>query len=470
MVEATTREHGSSSTSGDAIDRMERLPSLAERYQAGKVLRNNVSRASHAGWDPPPDRRDPIDVLIESSEGRIPKLIPIRYARMLQTPFTFYRGAAAIMAGDLAHTPATGERVQACGDCHLLNFGGFATPERRLIFDINDFDETLPAPWEWDLKRLVASFVIAARSQRFSAREGRAAAASAVCSYREHMAEYSEMPALEAWYSSVEGNRLVKDREMRRFYERMIRKEQQRDAASEFAKLTHGGKVAPHIKDDLPLVFHVEAEKDPEFWVNVRLVLERYRESLPHDRRVLFDRFHFCDIAMKVVGVGSVGTICAIALFLAREGDPLFLQVKEARSSVLEPFAGKSVYENRGQRVVVGQRVMQAASDIFLGWTHGDKGRHYFVRQLRDVKISPVIEIMKPQNLIRYGAICGWVLARAHARSGDAAVLSGYMGKSDTFDKAIAEFAVAYANQNERDHAALVAAVRAGRIEVSTEA
>lgn len=446
------------------------LPTVAERCAAGKALRHTVGRATHAGWEPPRRRRDPVDVLIESSQGRLPNLVPIRYGRMLQSPFTFFRGAGAIMAGDLAHTPVTGVRVQACGDCHLLNLGSFATPERQEVFDINDFDETLPAPWEWDLKRLAASFVIAGRSNRFNKRECRSAATEVVRAYREHMAEYADMPTLDAWYARVES--LVdyaQDPEMRRFYQRMLRKQQHRDAASEFAKLTHDDKGVPRITDDPPLIYHGEEEQHPEFWVNVRRTLQRYRETLPDDRRVLFDRFRFFDVAIKVVGVGSVGTICGIALFLAREGDPLFLQIKEARASVLEPFAGKSVYQNHGERVVVGQRVMQTASDIFLGWTVGERGRHFYVRQLHDLKLKPVIEVMKPENLIRYGAICGWALARAHARSGDAAVLAGYMGKSAVLDNAIADFAEAYADQNERDHVALVAAARAGRIEVRTE-
>jgi len=450
--------------------RTDTLPTIAERRAAGKALRNTVGRTSHAGWEPPRRRRDPIDVLIESSQGRLPNLVPIRYGRMLQSPFTFFRGAAAIMARDLAQTPVTGLRVQACGDCHLLNLGGFATPERQQVFDINDFDETLPAPWEWDLKRLAASFVIAGRSNRFAQRDCRAAAAESVRAYRTHMSEYAEMDTLDAWYARVEG--LVddaEDPEMRRFYQRMLRKEEHRDAASEFAKLTHDDKGVPRITDDPPLIFHPEQEQHPEFWSNVRRTLQRYRDTLPDDKRVLFDRYRFFDIAIKVVGVGSVGTICGVALFLARQGDPLFLQIKEARRSVLEPFAGKSVYANHGERVVVGQRVMQTASDIFLGWTVGDAGRHFYVRQLRDLKLKPVIEVMRPENLIRFGTVCGWALARAHARSGDTAVLSGYMGKSAIFDNAVADFAEAYADQNERDHAAMVAAARAGRIEVRTD-
>ena len=441
----------------------------AERFQRGKSLRERVPRSSHADWKPPRGRADPIDVLIESSVGRLPHLLPIRYGRMLQSPFTFYRGAAAIMAADLAHTPTTNVRVQACGDCHLLNFGAFATPERRIIFDINDFDETLPAPWEWDVKRLAASFVIAARNNRFSKREQRAAALAAVRSYRERMHEYAATPTLQVWYASVSGLiESAKDPAMRRRLLRVERKEQHRDHISEFGRLAHTVKGVARIRDDPPLIYHPTIEQESELMERLRGALRQYRETLPDDRRVLYDRFELKDVAVKVVGVGSVGTACGVALFLAADNDPLFLQLKEARASVLEPFAGKSAYKNHGNRVVVGQRLMQAASDIFLGWMHGERGRDFYVRQLRDVKISPIIEIMKPFNLINYAAACGWVLARAHARTGDPALLAGYLGKRPTFDNAVTDFAVAYADQNERDHAALIGAVRAGRIEVRT--
>jgi uncharacterized protein (DUF2252 family) len=444
---------------------------LEERKARGKALREEAPRARHSGWKAARGRADPIEILRRNSAGRVPHLLPIRYGRMLRSPLAFYRGAAAIMAADLARTPASGVRVQACGDCHLLNFGSFATPERRVIFDINDFDETLPAPWEWDVKRLAASFVIAARNSHFSQRIARAAGAAAVRSYRERMAEYAELPTLEAWYASVSG--IVEDAEdpeLRSRYERLVRKERRRDHAREFTHLAYDAAGVACIRDDPPLIYHPDAERDPAFWREVHRVLARYRKSLADDRRVLFDRFRLCDLAVKVVGVGSVGTRCTIALFLAGENDPLFLQLKEARHSVLEPFAGKSAYANQGQRVVAGQRLMQAASDIFLGWTDGEGGRDFYVRQLRDVKITPMIELMKPRNLVNYARACGWVLARAHARSGDAAVLAGYLGKSETFDDAIATFAIAYADQNERDHAALVAAVRAGRIEARTDA
>ena len=395
----------------------------------------------------------------------IERLVPIRYGRMLQSPFAFYRGAASIMAADLARTPRSGLRVQACGDCHLLNFGVFATPERRRIFDINDFDETLPAPWEWDVKRLAASFAIAAQHQRFSARDARDAAAASARSYRRHMFEYAEQPTLDAWYARIDGVLEFTDPALRREYERAWRREKRRDSTREHHDFEHRPGRTPRIKPEPPLVYHPARNDDARFGANVRGALRRYRDSLPDERRALFDRFELCDVAMKVVGVGSVGTVCAVALYRGVRGEPLYLQVKEARASVLEAFAGASRYENAGQRVVVGQRLMQTASDIFLGWTHGDRGRNFYVRQLRDFKIKPAVELMNLQNLLHYAELCGWALARAHARSGDAEVLAGYMGRSGAFEAAIARFALRYARQNERDFDAFSEAARAGRVD-----
>jgi len=391
--------------------------------------------------------------------------VPIRYGRMLASPFAFYRGAAAVMAADLAATPTTGVQVQACGDCHLVNFGGFATPERLLIFDINDFDETLPAPWEWDVKRLAASMVIAGRHLRFSRRDARAAAVAAVRSYRRHMAVYAGEPALDAWYARIDAvPQLIEDPELRGEYAHAVRRQKQRDETREHHDLTHRGGRKPRIKSEPPLVYHPGAGDDPRFAGNVEAALRRYRDSLPDERRPLYDRFELCDVAMKVVGVGSVGTVCAVALFLDRNRNPLYLQIKQARASVLEPHAGASRYDNQGERVVVGQRLMQTASDVFLGWTRGDRGRHFYVRQLRDWKVKPALELMRPPNLVRYGEICGWALARAHARTGDAALLSGYLGRNPSFDLAIGRFAVAYAQQNESDYQAFKSAARSGRI------
>jgi uncharacterized protein (DUF2252 family) len=396
----------------------------------------------------------------------VPRLVPIRYARMLQSPFAFFRGAAAVMAEDLARTPRTGLRVQACGDAHLLNFGVFATPERRRIFDINDFDETLPAPWEWDLKRLAASLAIAGLHLRFPTRDARAAAAASARSYRQNMAAYAEEPSLDAWYARIDAlPELIEDPELRAEYARALRREKRRDESREHHDLVHHAGRKPRIKSERPLVYHPGPGDDARFGANIAAALRRYRDSLPDERRPLLDKFELCDVAMKVVGVGSVGTVCAVALYLDRNENPLYLQVKEARASVLEPFAGESRYDNRGQRVVVGQRLMQAASDVFLGWTRGDRGRHFYVRQLRDWKLKPALELMRPHNLERYGELCGWALARAHARTADPALLSGYMGRNASFDAAIARFALAYARQNESDYGEFLEAARTRRIE-----
>lgn len=451
-------------------------PSLMTRqdfYAAGKALRQTTPRKSHAPFKRRSGRFDPVRLLIESNKGRIEKLIPIRYGRMLPSPFTFYRGAAAIMAADLAHTPDSGITLQACGDCHLLNFGGFATPERRLIFDINDFDETHPAPWEWDLKRLAASFVIGGRNNNLKEGQCHEAAAATVRSYREHMAEMAKMPVLEAWYSYIDLEALIettKDPELFKARRKRLKKVlSQNTPEMHFPKIAEHRNGRPGIRDNPPYIYHIDEQRDPTFSRRVVDALKRYRNSLPHERQVLYDRYSLADIAIKVVGVGSVGTFCFVALFLSRVGDPLFLQIKEARPSVLEPFTSKSAFENRGQRVVVGQRIMQAASDLFLGWTYGDSGRHFYVRQLRDAKVRPMVETFDAQHLAEYAEACGWALARAHARSGSAARLTGYMGKSDVFDESIADFAAAYADQNERDYGLFKRAVRSGKIEIQLE-
>jgi uncharacterized protein (DUF2252 family) len=443
--------------------------SRADRRAAGKALREKVSRRSHAGWKPHANRPDPIDLLIESSQGRMPKLVPIRYGRMMQSPFAFYRGAAAIMASDLARTPATKIRVQACGDCHLMNFGGFATPERHLAFDINDFDETLPAPWEWDVKRLAASLVIAGRHNGFRRVDAREVAERSVRSYRQHMAEYAEYHVLQRWYEQLDTERLLagtKRKGWQKKLTKMFAKARARtNVEVDFPKLAHvrGGRIA--IKDNPRLIFHKSALKERAFDYLVKEAFRRYRATLSDDRQVLLDSFEMQDIAAKVVGVGSVGIRCGILLMMADENDPLFLQVKEARASVLEPYAGKSRYTNHGERVVAGQRLMQAGSDIFLGWTEV-RGRHFYLSQLRDAKISPVPEVLDPPAMGRYAEWCGWALARAHAKSGGVATISGYLGASARFDEAVARFGVEYADQNDRDHQALLKAIRAGRVGV----
>jgi uncharacterized protein (DUF2252 family) len=392
---------------------------------------------------------------------------------MMQSPFTFYRGAALNMAADLAVTPSTGLRVQACGDAHLLNFGAYATPERRVIFDLNDLDETLPAPWEWDLKRLAASFVLACRNNRFGEAVARDSALTCVRCYREAMAQFSEMRTLDVWYATLDFERIIpqiEDEVTRKRAEKMLAKVRQRGVVEhEFPQLVTTAGLRPEIKENPPLIYHWREQGREEFAANVRQAFARYRETLQEDRRLLLDRFKLLDIAIKVVGVGSVGTWCAVALLMAHEGDPLFLQIKEARSSVLEAYAGKSAHANHGQRVVAGCRLMQSASDLFLGWTESQLGRHLYVRQLRDMKIKMPVEVFTPSVMCQYAEACAWTLARAHARSGEPAKISGYLGKSDTFDRALAEFSVAYADQSERDHETLMKAVRAGKLEVFVE-
>lgn len=448
---------------------------VEDRLAAGKALRDRCPRKSHAAWKAPAKRADPIALLIASSKGRLPGLLPIRYGRMMVSPFTFYRGAAAVMAGDLATTPVTGLKLQACGDCHLLNFGGFATPERKLVFDINDFDETAVSYWDWDVKRLAASFVLAGRSNGFDDDDGREAAWWAVRSYRRRMIEFASMSVLEAWYASIDLEALIESgegREFGYFDERKIEQAISRTAhAHELAKLTYISGDQPRISDDPPLIFHAEdVQKDRHYRAQVEHAVRRYLDSLLPARRLLLERYRVVDVAMKVVGVGSVGTECGVILLMSGNGDSLFLQYKQAMASVLEAHSGSSPYADHGQRVVIGQQIMQTASDLFLGWTQGDDGRCFYIRQLRDVKVKPVIEGMRPQNMRNYAKACGWALARAHARSADAVTLAGYLGSGDAFEDALVEFAGHYADQTERDHALLRRAIRAGRIEARTEA
>jgi uncharacterized protein (DUF2252 family) len=448
---------------------------LEERLAKGKGLRDVAARNAQMEWKAPANRADPVDLLIENSKGRMEELLPIRYGRMMVSPFTFYRGAAAIMAYDLSHTPYTGLTLVADGDCHLLNFGGFATAERRLIFDINDFDEVSIAPWEWDVKRLAASFVVAGRANGFTAADCQEAAWLAAQGYRQRMAEYAGMPTLQVWsdvFDLAEIQENNPDKEMKRFYTKKLTSAAEQSAhEKEFAKLTFAAGDTPRILDQPPLIFHYGDERDKELFQVAVDTLKGYRKNLNLGVSLLLDRFAVVDVAFKVVGVGSVGTRCGIILLMSGRGDPLFLQFKQACPSVLEPYCGASPFEHAGQRVVVGQRAMQAAGDMFLGWTTGTgRGKyHFYLRQLSDAKIKPVIEIMKPLNLKNYAGLCGKVLARAHARTGDPVVLTGYLGKSTAFEDALADFSVAYADQNERDHAALVAAVRKGRIEARME-
>jgi uncharacterized protein (DUF2252 family) len=451
--------------------------SVDERAAQGRKLRDKVPRASQAGWSEPRKRRDPLEILLESNEGRIPELIPIRFGRMSESPFAFYRGAAALMAADLATTPASGLRVQACGDAHLMNFGGFATPERNIIFDVNDLDETLPAPFEWDLKRLAASVAIAAEHLMFPNSDAARVASDVVREYRERMFDYAGMHALDIWYDKIDlrkysdraGDPEIVADARRRLAERIEAEQRKTVADHLYPKLVSEQGTLPRIKDDPPLIYHPNLEQAPGLESGYTEAIARYRESLPEHVRTLFDRFHFVDLAVKVVGVGSVGTMCAVCLFVAGDGDPLFLQVKEARASVLEPYAGKSLHPNHGQRVIAGQHLMQSASDVFLGWTRGMNGRHFYVRQLRDMKMSAIIEDWDVGILRQYGRMCAHALARAHARSGDPAAIAGYMGSGQSFEDAVGEFATEYSQQNRRDYREFLKAIRSGKIEAVTE-
>jgi len=444
--------------------------SLADRRAEGRALRKAVARSSHGQWRPSARRIDPIALLSDSSEDRLPRLVPIRYGRMLHSPFAFFRGAAVIMAADLATTPATGLRVQACGDCHLLNFGEFATPERHLTFDVNDFDETLPAPWEWDVKRFAASVAIAGREIGLADKKARTVVARTVRAYRDALADFARMSALDVWYARLDAEtlvRLARHHSTQRLLRRTAKQARAHTVTHMFPRVTEVARGRRRIVDEPPRVFHPSPGKP--FEATIRSFLSTYRETLPPERRVLLDRYNFVDAAMKVVGVGSVGTRCSVALLLASGDDPLLLQIKEARPSVLEPYAGKSRFSDPGERIVVGQRLMQAASDIFLGWARGEDGRSYYLRQLRDMKGAAHLDLMSRPDLVEYAGFAAWALARAHARTGDAARIAGYLGKNDRFDRAVADFSLAYADQNEADYAAFKKAVRAGRLPAEIE-
>src|SRR6516165_2170292 len=453
----------------------------AQSAAKGKAARTAAPRVSHAAFNPGADRPDPIALLEEQAKTRVPELVPVRWGRMLVSPFTYYRGAALPMASDLARTPTTGLAVQACGDAHLSNFGIFGSPERRLVFDVNDFDETLPGPWEWDVKRLAASLEVAGRDNGFTTKQRRDIVTAAAARYRRAMREFAGMTHLEVWYTraDVDEARAEIDAQLtargRKTVDKSMAQPRTRDSMQAVAKLTRVVEGRPRILSDPPLLVPatelIPDDADREmFAAQMTRLIAGYRRTLETDRRYLLEQFEFCDLARKVVGVGSVGTRCWIVLMLGRDhGDPLFLQVKEAERSVLSRFAGASRYANQGQRVVAGQRLMQASSDIFLGWQRIEAGldgreRDFYVRQLRDWKFSIDIQAMIPHGMRRYGELCGWTLARAHARCGDRIAIASYLGNSDVFDKAIAAFAVAYADQNERDYQALNDAAATGRI------
>jgi uncharacterized protein (DUF2252 family) len=453
---------------------------VAARTAAGKDARRKAPRASHGLWEPADGRPDPIALLTAQATDRVPELVPIRHGRMSVSPFAFFRGAAAIMAADLAATPVSGIKVQLCGDAHLSNFGGFASPDRTLVFDLNDFDETLPGPWEWDLKRLVASVAVAAREAGLPRRRRRGIARGTARGYRDAMRALAQQRTLDVWYARVDEHELARQvaeldgADVRARFERGTAKARRKDSTRAFAKLTQRVDGQPRIAADPPLIVPLRDMLAPaqaaEQEARIARLIAAYRATLPADRRVLLDRFRLADMAHKVVGVGSVGTRAWILLLLGRDDeDPLFLQCKEAQASVLAPYAGASRFSNQGRRVVEGQRLMQAASDIFLGWirTTGLDGRErdFYVRQLWDWKVSADVEAMEPETLALYGRLCGATLARAHARCGDAVAIAAYLGSSDAADRALADFAEAYAEQNERDHAALLTAIEAGRLE-----
>jgi len=452
---------------------------VPERIDRGRAVRSAVPRSSHAEWEAPSDRPDPVALLHEQAETRVPELIPIRYGRMLVSPFAFYRGAAAIMASDLSRLPRTTLDVQLCGDAHLSNFGSYAAPDRRLVFDINDFDETLPGPFEWDLKRLAASFAVAGRSRGFDRGERERINRAVVDAYREWITSFAAMRTFDVWYSRVDIDALagmgaeLGAGVMKRF-ERNLAKARSKDSLAALGKLTRIVDGEPRFVSEPPLIVPVEelfGATSDQVVESVRKVIRSYRRTLQGDRRYLLERFRFVDLARKVVGVGSVGTRAWIALFVGRDNeDPLILQVKEAQASVLEPFLAPSRFANHGQRVVEGQRLMQAASDTMLGWIRADGydgiKRDFYVRQLWDAKGSAVVDAMNARTMAFYAGLCGRMLARAHARSGDAVAISSYAGSGNTFDRAIAAFAEAYADQNERDYEALKAAAESGRVEV----
>jgi uncharacterized protein (DUF2252 family) len=454
-------------------------PTMAERAARGEAARTLVPLSVHGEWQPSSDRPDPVRLLEEQGVSRVPELVPIRYGRMLVSPFTFYRGAAYLMASDLASAPRTGLSVQLCGDAHLSNFGVFAAPDRQLVFSVNDFDETLPGPFEWDVKRLVASFAVAGRDRGFDTKQRKSINQATARSYREAMLDLAEMKKLDVWYSRLAVDEIetqlratLKQGQVKR-YEKNVAKARSKDSIKAFDKLVQVIDGRPRLVGDPPLIVPIE-DLLPDLQYHqvdeaIHNLLRAYRRTLAGDHRHLLEGFRYVHAARKVVGVGSVGTRAWILLMLGNDdSDPLFLQAKEAQASVLEPFLGKSRYPNHGQRVVEGQRLLQSASDIMLGWirSSGIDGitRDFYIRQLWDGKGSAIIEAMKPSAMSAYAGLCGWTLARAHARSGDAAAIATYLGTDDRFDRAMARFAETYADQNERDYATLKLAVDSGKV------
>jgi len=443
----------------------------ADRRERGKSLRKSCPRSSHADVVLGQPKRDPMALLEDSNRDRLKNLLPIRFTRMAESAFAFFRGTAVLQAHDLQGTPSAGITVQCCGDCHLMNFGGFATPERTLIFDINDFDETHPGPFEWDVKRLAVSFVLSARWRGFDKSDAKRMATTAVASYRTAMAQYAEMSVLETWYAQISLehllDRVADNAALEKIVRKGIRKAQENTSDHVFEKITTTVDGQTRIAVQPPLLYHT-----PNYEQHMREEMEpffkRYRETLPAERQALFDRYRLVDTAGKVVGVGSVGTRCFIALLMGNQDDPLFLQIKEARPSVFAGRADTPLTKQNGERVVTGQRLMQSASDIFLGWTTGSGGRDFYVRQLRDMKVAPDITDHTPRHLTAYAEVCGHALARAHAKAGDATTIAGYLGSSETFEKSIAAYAIAYANHVEEDYEKFRSGIRSGRFPTET--
>jgi uncharacterized protein (DUF2252 family) len=452
---------------------MAQYMTVEERRAIGTAARKAASRRSHGPWKPAADRPDPVALLRADDATRQQRLVPIRWGRMSVSPFTFYRGSAGLMAADLAAAPTTGLHAQLCGDAHLSNFGAFASPERTLLFDVNDFDETLPGPFEWDVKRLAASFVVAARNNGFTASQALESATMAARSYRLRMAEFAQMGDLDVWHSRVSGDDAARlagtlGKEQAKHTQKGLAKARSRDRLQAAGKLTEVVDGHRRIIENPPLIYRVDGDVEQRV---VDKAIADYKRTLEADRRELFERYRPVDIGFKVVGVGSVGTTCLVVVLEGRdEYDPLILQLKEAGPSVLETYLGRSRYRNHAARVVAGQRLMQAASDIFLGWIRGSGEAHrdFYWRQLRDMKGSAVIENFKPAGLTIYAELCGWCLARAHARSGARIAIDAYLGKGDGFDRAIAEFSALYADQVEKDYKQIRKAIKDGRIEVQT--
>ena len=483
-------------------------PSLAERQAEGQEARDRTPPSSHSGWQPAADRPDPVALLEEQNKTREPDLVPVRHGRMMVSPFTFYRGAAKIMAADLKDTPVAGLDAQLCGDAHLSNFGVFASPERHLVFDLNDFDETLPGPFEYDVKRMTASFTIAGRNNGFAKADVRAVALASVAAYREAMADFAQMSTMDLWYAHIDEDRLQtliqgavtqagagakKDTKEKAGKKKRQKDAEQEKVARKAAKLAEKNLAKAHTRDSMQALSKLCEVVDGQYRIvsqppviipardlaatfgmspdevmpMIHDQFRAYRATLQNDRRVLLEKFQIVDGARKVVGVGSVGTRAFIVLLEGRdENDPLFLQIKEATSSVLEAYLPRSRFRQHGERVVHGQRLMQAVSDIYLGWTKGaDVKRNYYWRQLRDMKGSALVELMAPLTMSYYGRLCGWTLARAHARSGDPVAMAEYLGSGDAFDQSIVDFAERYADQNEKDYEEFTGAIRAGRLE-----